>query len=97
MTTKKLSLCDGIEEAAAFYSYSMPKERKTERRKRMESLLKRAVKYELTERQKNCITYYYFERRTVEEIAQLMGIKPTTVYKHLKAARHALKKCIIYL
>lgn len=97
MITKKYSLTNEIESEASFLSYSMPKAQRTEKLKRMDSLLKKAVKYELTERQKKCITYFYYESKKVDEIAELLGIKPTTVYKHLKKARKALQKCVVYL
>ena len=67
------------------------------RHRRMKELLKAAIRLELTERQKACIRMYYFEKIPVAEIAELLGIRPTTVYKHLNVARRSLKKCREYL
>ena len=63
---------------------------------RMKELLKAAIRLELTDRQKACIRMYYFEKMPVSDIANLLKIKPTTVYKHLKLARRSLKKCREY-
>lgn len=67
------------------------------RRARMMELLRHAMALELTERQQRCITLYYFEEKPVREIARLLGIRPTTVYKHLKIARNHLKRLAVYL
>lgn len=66
-------------------------------RRRMKELLRKAVQHELTDRQKECIILFYYENKSVKEIAGITGIKPTTVYKHLKKGRNALRRCTIYL
>lgn len=67
------------------------------RHKRMKKLLSAAIKNELTERQRECLLMFYYDNLPVDEISGIIGIKPTTVYKHLKKARLALKKCTPYL
>lgn len=67
------------------------------KRKRMSRLIKIAFKNELTQRQRDCITLYYTKNKKVTEIAEIMSIKPTTVYKHLHSAIRALKKVVPYL
>lgn len=96
---KKLSLTDSLCEYGSFLKYSSGSENtsKSEKRKRMEAFLRIAIKNELTERQRTCIYRYYFDRMHVEDIAAMMGLKPTTVYKHIRLARKALKKCSVYL
>ena len=85
---KKLSLTDSLCEYGSFLKYSSGSENtsKSEKRKRMEAFLRIAIKNELTERQRTCIYRYYFDR-----------MQPTTVYKHIRLARKALKKCSVYL
>lgn len=96
MITKILSFDEQLDKDVSYLDYITEGAQKGEKRKRMEQLLKKAVQYELTDRQKDCITYYYYRGMRVDEISKLMGIRPTTVYKHLKAARKALKKCAVY-
>ena len=38
-----------------------------------------------------------YQNMSVEDIAAKLGIRPTTVYKHIKKAKEALKKCEKYL
>ena len=97
MLTKILTLNEELDKNVSYTSYSVSKTQKSEMLKRMESILKKAVRAELTERQRKCITYYYYDNKTVRDIAELLGIRPTTVYKHLNCARKVLKKCAIYL
>ena len=40
---------------------------------------------------------WFFEDKSAEEIAAALGIKPTTVYKHIREAKQKIKKCWNYL
>ena len=42
---------------------------------------------QLTDKQKNCYLKYYMEKSRIIDIAKEMGIKQTTVYKHIKKAK----------
>lgn len=46
----------------------------------------------LTERQQECVRLYYFEQRTLVQTAEILGINPATVCRHLKRARSNLKE-----
>ncbi len=94
---KRLSLTDRLCEYGSYLQYSSVTMSKSEKRKRMESFLRIALDKELTERQKDCVRYYYFEQMHVDDIAEILGLKPTTIYKHLRLAKKALKKCAVYL
>lgn len=78
---------------SAFLQDDVPKDTK---RERMKKLLKIAIKQELTQRQRDCIIMYYIKRKKVCDIAETLEIKPTTVYKHLRKGRAALKKAAAY-
>lgn len=97
MKTKVLWLNDQLSDFASYQSYAADSNEKKQRVKRMEKLLHAAMANELTVRQKLCIELYYFKKKNVTEIAALLHIRPTTVYKHLKAGRNALKRCVPYL
>ena len=66
-------------------------------RDRMKKLIAVAIDTELTGRQKDCLTMRVYQNMSVEDIAAKLGIRPTTVYKHIKKAKEALKKCRKYL
>ena len=97
MSIKKLWLSDQLSDFAAYSSYAATREEKSMRIRRMEKILHTAVCSELTDRQKQCIELYYFQKLPVCEIASRLSVRPTTVYKHLNVARSILKKCAKYL
>lgn len=90
------SLNEEILTQEALCSFYTQYENKTDAKKRMKELLRKAVQQELTDPQRECIRLYYFEEKSVNEIAKIRGIRPTTVYKHLKKGRNALRRCTIY-
>lgn len=66
-------------------------------RNRIKKLIHICMEDELTDRQKDCLTMRVYQKMSVEDIAAELGIRPTTVYKHIKKAKEALKKCRKYL
>lgn len=66
-------------------------------RDHMKKLIAVWIDTELTGRQKDCLTMRVYQKMSVEDIAAKLGIRPTTVYKHIKKAKEALKKCRKYL
>ena len=64
-------------------------------RNRMKKIIHICMEDELTGRQKDCLTMRVYQNMSVEDIAAKLGIRPTTVYKHITKA--ALKKCVKYL
>lgn len=63
---------------------------------RMLRTLARAAKGELTPRQMECLRLRYTEGKSVCEIADVLGVKPSTVSKHLKKARARLERVLGY-
>ena len=49
-------------------------------------------KWGLTKRQKDCITYYFLNKKTQREIAILLGISQPTVKQHIDYAKKKAKK-----
>ena len=67
-----------------------------ERRRRMLRALGKAVQGELTPRQQECGRLLYGERVSQKEIAARLGVRPSTVSKHLKMARTRLHRILAY-
>ena len=63
---------------------------------RMCGALRRAMEGELTERQRDCLRQKYFEQKSVQEVAEIIGVTPPTVSKHLKKARERLRRVMGY-
>ncbi len=97
MRTKVLSLNDQNINHISLLNYFVPDELSSVNRERMQKIITAAIHRELTERQCICIELYYLKRMKVKDIAAILEIKPTTVYKHLKKGLCSLKKCAVYL
>ena len=65
-------------------------------RERMLRTLRRAMEGELTERQRECVRLRYFDAKSVNEVADAIGVTPPTASKHLKKARARLGKVMGY-
>lgn len=97
MRIKKYSFDEYTTNNASIALYLSAQETDDPKRNRMMKILKTALQNELTQRQRECINMYYMENRKVKEISDIMSIKPSTVYKHLKTGLNALKKASLYL
>lgn len=81
----------------ALYRPAQEPARSTNRRDLEEAarLLHMAIETELTERQRVCLTLYYIEGHTMQEVADLLGTTRGNVSKRIHKAverlRHALR------
>ncbi len=64
--------------------------------KRMKLILCKALKSELTDRQRQCVTMYYYDDMKMKEIATALSLSPSTVTRHIKAAQRKLKNASKY-
>ena len=91
MRTKVYSL-DTQREDLYLQSLSAQRDDNSRDIEKMKNMLRNAMEYMLTDKQKKCITMYYFEHRNMNEIAKAMGVNKSTVSRHIKAASDNLKK-----
>lgn len=63
---------------------------------RMKQNLRRAVKDELTPVQMETVFMYYFENKSIPEIADIKGVNKASVSKLLKRARQRLSRVLKY-
>ncbi len=56
--------------------------------------LHNALEYDLTERQRQVVGMYYFDRCKQQEIADLLGIDRSTVCRTLRRGKARLEKCM---
>ena len=96
LAAKNLSFTN---ELMTYYSYVSSQRGKSnnEIKNRMKKLIAISIDTELTDRQKDCLTMRVYQGLSAEDIAAKLGIRPTTVYKHITKAKAALKKCVKYL
>lgn len=81
-----------------YFSYLLYNQGSTNRpeRERMKKILMRAIRYELTDRQRACLTMFYLEGMKMKDIAVKLNLSPSTVSRHIKAATFKLRKVASY-
>ncbi len=62
----------------------------------MKRFLAKAMMFELTNRQRECIIRYFFEHKKMCDIASELGLAPSTVSRHICAAKSKLKNVSRY-
>lgn len=63
---------------------------------RLKRNLIRAIREELTARQRQVLQLYYVRGMTITEVAQELGVCPSTVYRTLHRAEKRLFRCLRY-
>ena len=63
---------------------------------RMKRILLRAMRHELTERQRDCLTKYYLEGMKMKDIACELDLSKSTVSRHIKTAKLKLRQVASY-
>lgn len=58
--------------------------------------VRRVIKEELTDLQREILTAYYFQEMTIPQIAQLRGVNKSTVSRTLKRAEQKLQRYLKY-
>jgi RNA polymerase sigma factor (sigma-70 family) len=58
--------------------------------------VKRAAAGELTKRQMECVELFYGKGIKEKEIAEILGVRPPTVCRHLAKARRRLRRVLEY-
>ena len=96
LAIKKISFTKELMDYYSFVSAQRGKSN-NEIKNRAKKLIAISIDTELTDRQKDCLTMRVYQGLSAEDIAAELGIRPTTVYKHIKKAKEALKKCEKYL
>ena len=67
-----------------------------EQMSRLKRNLLRAIDEDLTPRQREMVSMYYFSSLSVKEIAEKLGVYQSTVSRTLTRAEHKLKKMLKY-
>ena len=59
-------------------------------------IIKKVIKNDLTKRQKKCLIMYYEKNLIIIKISKILGICPSTVWRHIKTSQQKIKKIIKY-
>ena len=79
----------------ALYARQMAATNSGEHSRLKRNLLK-AIRQELTPRQQEVLTLYYAGGKSIHEIASLLEVCPSTVFRTLKRAEKRLFRCLRY-
>ncbi len=86
---------DKNEPLISYYLYNRGSDNRHDR-ERMKRILVRAIRHELTERQRDCMLKYYLDGMKMIEIAEAMTLSKSTVSRHIAAATRKLRKVASY-
>lgn len=78
-------------------SYAQDAETNSELVKKVKSAMVKVIKNELTPRQRETIVMYYYKGLGVSDIANELGLAPSTVSRTIKCAREKIYKFLKYL
>lgn len=90
-----VALCDHTNDTASLSGSLQHNTNKSDIEK-MKQILSLAIKCELTNRQRECMQMYYIENIKMKDIAQTLCLSPSTVTRHIKAAKSKLQSIAKY-
>lgn len=91
-----VSADDHVFEQAAYLAYTSSGETNLSERAIMRGILRKAIKNELTDNQRICLVEYYVRGRKMKDIASMLSLNPSTVTRHIRAARDKLRHIASY-
>ena len=68
----------------------------TDQLSRIRRNLIRALKSDVTEKQRQALLLYYAERMTVTQIGRQLGVQPSTVSRTIHRGEQRLRRCLRY-
>ncbi|WP_405341962.1 RNA polymerase sigma factor [Ruminococcus sp.] len=95
MRHERVYLNDENSDIIAFSLYHQGSSNRMER-ERMKTILTRAIRRELTDRQRDCITMYYLEGMKMKDIADALHLSRSTVTRHIQSATRKLRRVASY-
>lgn len=95
MRRERMFLDENNSDIIAFSLYQQGSSNRMER-ERMKAILTRAIRRELTDRQRDCITMYYLEGMKMKDIADALHLSRSTVTRHIQSATRKLRRVASY-
>ncbi len=95
MRRERMFLDDKSTELVSYYLSERGADNRAELA-RMKRILARAIRYELTDRQRDCLTMYYLEGMKMKDIARSLCLSSSTVSRHISTAEHKLRRIAAY-
>lgn len=64
--------------------------------KKILAILKKISDKELTKKQRECLEMYYQQNLNTVKISKILGVYPSTVWRHIEKSKKKIKKIIGY-
>ena len=93
MRKKLLSISSEIDNYTSFIKYQS-KGTNSSKLNEYKDGLRKIIDNELTEKQRFCFYHHYYEKQSVKEISNNLGIADATVYKHIRNAMKTIKNFV---
>ena len=95
MLHKKFFITDENTDIISYNSYVSGGNNSAQTAK-MKKLMKKAIKYELTPKQRYCLCEHYLKGRSMKNIARELNLNPSTVTRHISNAISRLQRVAKY-
>lgn len=95
MRRKKFYITDENTDSVAYKSY-LANSKKTPESLKMKKIMKKAIKYELTPKQRYCLCEHYLNGKSMKSIACELNLNPSTVTRHIQNALSRLQRVARY-
>lgn len=96
MKQKLIHITDLNADKVAFEKSLMGGDSNSEKRQKIKHLLVDAMENDLTDRQRYCLTEYYFNGKKMKTIADELGVTPPVVTRHIQLGAAKLYKIAKY-
>ena len=96
MQHKKVFLTDENTDMVSFQNYESGNNNNILQRLKMKKIMKRAITYELTPKQRYCLCEHFLKGRSMKSIARELGLNPSTVTRHIQNALSRLQRVAKY-
>lgn len=96
MSKRDFVSLDILGDAASCLSANFNSDNETWFSDRSKGILKKIIEDELTDNQKYIIKKYYYENKTITEIAQMKGVNKSSVSRSMKVAREKIARSLKY-
>lgn len=96
MQHKKIFLTEENADMISFRNYESGNNNNILQRLKMKKIMKRAITYELTPKQRYCLCEHFLKGRTMKSIASELELNPSTVTRHIQNALSRLQRVAKY-
>lgn len=79
----------------AVYAHSMSSDNSTQHQQLKRNLV-RALREDVTEKQRHCLLLYYSKGLNMREIGEQLGVNKATVSRNIKRGERRLERCLRY-